>query len=136
MMQAESWTLQPGGRVRNINVFAPYRDRIVSGIRLARPMKIVIDSVVGTVKAETRSNKTGIAVYRGIGVPQPLNKFGWEVKKRLMDVDSVERQARENGVEFVDLYENREGRIGALAAIALGALFLSLLPGRRRRRWP
>ena len=87
----------------------------------ARPDAVqkLIDSVVGTVKAETRSNKTGIAVYRGIGVPQPLNKFGWEVKKRLMDVDSVEKQAKENGVEFVDLYENKEGRIGALAAIAL-----------------
>ena len=36
-----------------------------------------------------------------------------------MDVDSVEKQAKDNGVEFVDLFENKEGRIGALAAIAL-----------------
>jgi methanogenesis imperfect marker protein 11 len=87
----------------------------------ARPDAVskLIDSVVGTVKAETRSSKTGIAVYRGIGIPQSLNCFGWEVKKHLMDVESVEAQAKANGVQFVDLFENREGRIGALAAVAL-----------------
>lgn len=79
----------------------------------------LIDSVVGTVRADTRSNKTGIAIYRGIGIPKSLNSFGWEVKKHLMDLDSVESEAKDNGVEFVNLFENKEGRIGALAAIAL-----------------
>ena len=79
----------------------------------------LIDSVVSTVKAETRSKKTGVAVYRGIGIPPSLNELGWEIKKRLVSLEHVEEAARGTGVEFVDLFENREGRIGALAAIAL-----------------
>ena len=31
------------GRVRNINVLQPYRDRIVSDVKLARPMRVVVD---------------------------------------------------------------------------------------------
>jgi methanogenesis imperfect marker protein 11 len=79
----------------------------------------LVDSIVAAVKAETRSKKTGIAVYRGIGISPALNEFGWEIKKRLVSVDAVEQNARGTGVEFIDLFENREGRIGALAAIAL-----------------
>ena len=79
----------------------------------------LVNSVVSTVKSETRSDKTGIAVYRGIGVPPALNLFGWEIKKRLVTVDAVEAQAQAAGIPFIDLFENHEGRIGALAAIAL-----------------
>lgn len=79
----------------------------------------LIDSVASTVKAETRSKKTGIAIYKGIGIPPALNGLGWEIKKRLVSLEAVEEAARDTGVEFVDLFENREGRIGALAAIAL-----------------
>ena len=43
MMEAESWSLKSGGGVRNINVEAPYQARILSDIKLARPMKIVVD---------------------------------------------------------------------------------------------
>jgi methanogenesis imperfect marker protein 11 len=79
----------------------------------------LVDSVVSTVKSETRSNKTGIAVYRGIGIPPALNVFGWEIKKHLVTVDAVEAQAESAGIPFIDMFENHEGRIGALAAIAL-----------------
>ncbi|MEP6790734.1 MAG: phosphomannomutase/phosphoglucomutase, partial [Ramlibacter sp.] len=44
MMEAQSWKLVEAGqqgKVRNINLFAPYRDRIVGDVKLARPMKIV-----------------------------------------------------------------------------------------------
>ncbi len=79
----------------------------------------LINSVVATVKAETRSDKTGIAVYKGIGIPPALNVFGWETKKRLVSIDDVEEQAEVHGIRFIDLFHDREGRIGALAAIAL-----------------
>ena len=32
------------GSVRNVNVLAPYRDRILQDVKLARPLKIVVDS--------------------------------------------------------------------------------------------
>ena len=61
MMEAENWALQPGGRVRNINVLAPYQARIVSGIRLARPMHIVVDCGNGVAGASAP------AIFRAIG---------------------------------------------------------------------
>ncbi|MGA0569576.1 phosphomannomutase/phosphoglucomutase [Variovorax sp. VNK109] len=61
IMEAESWTLTAGGSVRNINVFAPYRDRIVRDIRLARPMKIVVDCGNGIAGASAP------AIFRAIG---------------------------------------------------------------------
>ena len=87
----------------------------------ARPEAVerLVDGVVATVKAETRSQKTGIGVYRGIGISPELNAFGWEIKKRLVTVEAVEQQASSSGVNFIDLFDNHEGRIGALAAIAL-----------------
>ncbi|WP_128859884.1 tRNA(Ile2) 2-agmatinylcytidine synthetase [Methanocella paludicola] len=87
----------------------------------ARPDAVdsLIKSVVATVKRETRSSKTGIAVYRGIGISPALNAFGWEVKKHLVTVETVEENAKGTGIEFIDLFPNREGRIGALAAVAL-----------------
>jgi phosphomannomutase len=60
-MEAESWQLQPGGSVRNLNVFAPYRDRIVSDVKLSRPMKIVVDSGNGVAGASAP------AILRAIG---------------------------------------------------------------------
>lgn len=87
----------------------------------ARPDAVpgLVQSVVATVRGETRSQKTGIAVYRGIGISPELNALGWEIKKRLVSVGQVEAGAMGTGIEFVDLFPDREGRIGALAAVAL-----------------
>lgn len=79
----------------------------------------LIKNVKGTVKAETRSDATGIAVYKGIGIPAGLKEFGWQVKQRLVSMDEVNAHAASAGVEFIDMFDNKEGRIGALAAIAL-----------------
>ena len=61
IMEEESWTLTAGGSVRNISVFAPYRDRIVRDIRLARPMKIVVDCGNGIAGASAPG------IFRAIG---------------------------------------------------------------------
>ena len=71
-MEAENWVLQPGGRVRNINVLAPYRDRIIGDVKLARPMKIVVDS------------GNGIA---GASAPGILRALGCEVTELFSEVD-------------------------------------------------
>lgn len=49
------------GKVRNVNIFAPYRDRIVGDIKLARPLKIVVDSGNGVAGASAP------AIYRALG---------------------------------------------------------------------
>ncbi len=60
-METESWQLQDGGSVRNLNVEAPYRDRIVGDVKLARPMKIVVDSGNGVAGASAP------AILRALG---------------------------------------------------------------------
>lgn len=61
MMEAENWTLQTGGRVREVNVLSAYTDRITSDIKLARPMKIVVDSGNGIAGASAP------AIFRALG---------------------------------------------------------------------
>jgi phosphomannomutase len=50
-MEAETHRRQDGGRVRNVNVLAPYTDRIAGDVKLARPMKIVMDCGNGVAGA-------------------------------------------------------------------------------------
>jgi len=61
MMEAENWPEATPGQVRNVNIFAPYRDRIAGDIKLARPMKIVVDSGNGVAGASAP------AIYRALG---------------------------------------------------------------------
>ena len=49
------------GSIRNINLFAPYRDRIVGDVKLARKMKIVVDSGNGVAGASAP------AIFRALG---------------------------------------------------------------------
>jgi phosphomannomutase len=49
------------GKVRNVNILAPYRDRIVGDIKLARPMKIVVDCGNGVAGASAPE------IFRAIG---------------------------------------------------------------------
>jgi phosphomannomutase len=62
MMESSGWD-QPAapGTVRNVNIFAPYRDRIQGDIKLARPMKIVVDCGNGVAGASAP------AIFRAIG---------------------------------------------------------------------
>ena len=72
MMAAESWTLRAGGSVRTVDVLPAYSARIVGDIRLARPMKIVVDS------------GNGIA---GASAPDILRGMGCEVIELFSEVD-------------------------------------------------
>ncbi|MGI9133644.1 MAG: phosphomannomutase/phosphoglucomutase [Rhodoferax sp.] len=61
MMEEESWVLKPGGTVRQVDVTQSYQERIVSGIALARPLKVVVDCGNGIAGA------TAPAIFRAIG---------------------------------------------------------------------
>ncbi len=60
------------GNIRNVNLLAPYRDRIVQDVKLARPMKIVVDS------------GNGIA---GASAPGLFRALGCEVIELFSEVD-------------------------------------------------
>jgi phosphomannomutase len=72
MIEGESWKNEGGGKVTNVNLFAPYRDRIVGDVKLARPIKIVVDS------------GNGVA---GASAPQIFRALGCEVIELFSEVD-------------------------------------------------
>ncbi|MDD5030698.1 MAG: phosphomannomutase/phosphoglucomutase [Rhodoferax sp.] len=61
MMEAESWELRRSGQICQASVLADYQARIVGGIKLSRPMKIVVDSGNGIAGASAP------AILRAIG---------------------------------------------------------------------
>lgn len=62
MMEAESWALPAaGGRITQADVGPAYHERIVGGITLSRPLKIVIDSGNGIAGASAP------AIFRALG---------------------------------------------------------------------
>ena len=61
MMEAENWKLRAGGSVKTVDVVPAYLSRITSDIKLARPMKIVIDSGNGIAGASAP------ALFRALG---------------------------------------------------------------------
>lgn len=61
IMEDESWALAPGGSVRQVDVADAYRERIVSDVKLSRPMKVVVDSGNGVAGAYAP------ALFRALG---------------------------------------------------------------------
>ena len=72
MMAADSCELRAGGSIRTVDVLPAYQARIVSGIKLSRPMKIVVDC------------GNGIA---GASAPGILRAIGCEVTELFSEVD-------------------------------------------------
>ena len=71
-IENESWQLAPGGSLREADVLPAYAQRITSDVKLARPMKIVIDS------------GNGIA---GASAPDIFRALGCEVIELFSEVD-------------------------------------------------
>ena len=72
MMEDETWVLRDGGSCRAEDVLPAYRERIATDIRLARPIKVVVDS------------GNGIA---GASAPDILRAIGCEVTELFSEVD-------------------------------------------------
>jgi phosphomannomutase len=72
VMEADGAKLAPGGSVRKVDVTEAYTKRITGDIRLARPLKIVVDS------------GNGIA---GASAPAILRAIGCEVTELFSEVD-------------------------------------------------
>lgn len=60
-MEAESWVLKDGGSIRSVRVDDDYVARIVSDVKLTRPIKVVIDSGNGVAGASAPG------VFRALG---------------------------------------------------------------------
>ncbi len=73
-METNSWTLQIGGARQQADVLADYSARIVGDIKLARPIKIVVDC------------GNGVA---GASAPDILRAIGCEVTELFSEVDGT-----------------------------------------------
>ena len=71
-VEADSWALMPGGSIRQVRVDEDYAQRIAGDVKLARPMKIVIDS------------GNGVA---GASAPGIFRALGCEVTELFSEVD-------------------------------------------------
>ena len=60
-MESETWQLLPGGSVRTVDVLPAYAQRITGDVKLARPMKIVVDCGNGIAGASAP------AIFRALG---------------------------------------------------------------------
>ena len=60
-MEQESWQLASGGSVRHVDVLPAYRERITGDVKLARPLKIVVDCGNGIAGA------TAPGIFRALG---------------------------------------------------------------------
>ncbi|GAD21295.1 phosphomannomutase/phosphoglucomutase [Acidovorax sp. MR-S7] len=60
-MEGESWQLAPAGSVRQADVLSSYVQRIVGDVKLARPMKIVVDCGNGVAGASAPG------IFRALG---------------------------------------------------------------------
>lgn len=94
---------------------------VSSGLIFAvRPNMVnkLIQAITDFVKAETRSEDTGLVVYRGINIPVALNDFGWEVKKRLVLITETDVFV-DNSIVSIIMGRGKKGLIGAIASIGL-----------------
>jgi phosphomannomutase len=103
MMQDENWQLQSGGSLHCVSVNQTYADRIVSDIRLARPMRIVVDS------------GNGVA---GASAPQILRAIGCEVIELFSQVDGnfpnhhPDPSKPENLRDLIHALQNSDAELG------------------------
>ena len=61
MIEGEAWQRRAGGSVRTVDVLPAYRERIAGDVKLARPMKIVVDCGNGVAGASAPG------IFRAIG---------------------------------------------------------------------
>ena len=103
MMESESWVLKAGGSCKTVDVLGTYTDRIVGDIKLARPIKIVVDS------------GNGVA---GASAPQILRAIGCEVTELYSEVDGnfpnhhPDPSKPENLHDLITALQNSDAELG------------------------
>ena len=102
-MENESWALTAGGSVRHEDVLADYTARIVGDVKLARPMKVVVDS------------GNGIA---GASAPGIFRALGCEVIELFSEVDGnfpnhhPDPSKPENLQDLINTLQNSDAELG------------------------
>ncbi len=118
IMETETWQLRAGGGVTTRDVLADYTQRIVGDIRLARPMKIVIDSGNGVAGASA----PGIFRALGCDVVELFSEVDGEFPNHHPDPSKPEnlqdlmRALKSTGAELGLAFDGDGDRLGIVTA--------------------
>ncbi|BAW30758.1 DNA-binding protein [Methanothermobacter sp. MT-2] len=80
--------------------------------------KKLVDEVIRRLREKTLSDKTSVAIFKGIKIPGELREYSIRAKKELIGIRDAREVARKVGVQLVEV-TGAQGQIGALAAIGL-----------------
>ena len=118
IMETETWQLRAGGGVTTRDVLADYTQRIMGDIRLARPMKIVIDSGNGVAGASA----PGIFCALGCDVVELFSEVDGEFPNHHPDPSKPEnlqdlmRALKSTGAELGLAFDGDGDRLGIVTA--------------------
>jgi phosphomannomutase len=118
IMETETWQLRAGGGVTTRDVLADYTQRIMGDIRLARPMKIVIDSGNGVAGASA----PGIFRALGCDVVELFSEVDGEFPHHHPDPSKPEnlqdlmRALKSTGAELGLAFDGDGDRLGIVTA--------------------
>jgi phosphomannomutase len=118
IMETETWQLRAGGSVTTQDVLADYTQRIVGDVRLARPMKIVIDSGNGVAGASA----PGIFRALGCDVVELFSEVDGEFPNHHPDPSKPEnlqdlmRALKSTGAELGLAFDGDGDRLGIVTA--------------------
>ena len=118
IMETETWQLRAGGGVTTRDVLADYTQRIMGDIRLARPMKIVIDSGNGVAGASA----PGIFRALGCDVVELFSEVDGEFPNHHPDPSKPEnlqdlmRALKSTGAELGLAFDGDGDRLGIVTA--------------------
>jgi len=108
-------------KIVQLNPYAPQKTTncAATGVAFAvRPgdRKKVVEWSKEFVAKSTYSDQTCIAVFDGLVIPKKLVRYGTEAKQTILSIHDAEHNAKESGVELIEV-TGRRGSIGAVAAI-------------------
>lgn len=78
----------------------------------------LIQTVVDKLKKTTLSDKTAIAIWDKLDIPEEVERYGLEAKKSMKYLDEAQKIAKDNNIQIENV-TGKDGLIGALAAIGL-----------------
>ena len=78
----------------------------------------LIEKACQMFKKHTLSDKTSMAILKGIKIPEKLREYAMAAKKSMITLEEAEKIGDKIGVQFVEV-KGSQGKIGALAALGL-----------------
>ena len=70
--------------------------------------------VIGYIRENTLSDDTALAIYKGLRIPEELEKFGLDAKSKILTLEETREVSVRNGVRIEEI----TGEVGSIGAVA------------------